>query len=192
MIEFLHLDFRGMIRFKALLPLIIVLMVFFPSGASGKWSLTPRVYVEGWYDDNIFLTERNEQTDIVTTASPGLNLKYLDPTAEVNLDYEYQRFWYNDFPELDYHGHRARLVARKDFWPWFGAGIRETFIRSEDPIELTGVPEFERPSPRIGIRNRYTRNIAEPEATFRFGERRSITFGYRNTFLRRKRRQCTP
>ena len=109
----------------------LIAMLFFPSlaSAAAQWSLTPRVYVGGYYDDNIFLTERNEQTDFVTTVSPGINLQYLDPTTEISLDYEYQKFWYNDFPEADYHGHRARAVARKDFWPWFGAEIRELFIR---------------------------------------------------------------
>jgi hypothetical protein len=42
---------------------------------------------------------------------------------------------------------------------------------------------FERPSIRRGI-NRYTRNIVEPDATFRFGENRSIRLGYRNQILR--------
>jgi len=175
-----------MLRLIFLFPVIFCFIFLSPSLAGAKWSLTPRVYVEGWYDDNIFLTERNEQTDFITTVSPGINLQYLTPTAEVNLDYEYQRFWYNDFPELDYPGHRGRAVARKDFWPWFSAGISETFIRSEDPIEFTGIPEFERPSVKTGRRNRYTRNIVEPEATFRFGENRSIRLGYRNHILRNK------
>ena len=39
--------------------LTLVVILLFPSLASAKWSLTPRVYVEGMYDDNIFLTERN-------------------------------------------------------------------------------------------------------------------------------------
>jgi hypothetical protein len=62
--------------------------------------------------------------------------------------------------------------------------VSERFIRSEDPIELTGVQDFERPSVRAGERNRYTRNIVEPEATFKFGERSSLRLGYRNQILR--------
>jgi len=170
-----------------LIPLLVVIFIIFsPLLAEGKWSLTPRIYVGGEYNDNIFLTERNEQTDFITVVSPGINLQYVDPTAEVNVDYEYQRFWYDDFPEFDYSGHRGRALARKDFPPWFEVGIRETFIRSEDPIELTGLEEFERPSIRTG-RNRYTRNIVEPWASFRFGENRSIRLGYRNNILRNDR-----
>ena len=165
---------------------MVISIIFPPALAEGKWSLTPRVYVEGQYDDNIFLTERNEQTDFITTVSPGVNLIYEAPTGEVTLDYEFQKSFYDDFPELDFSGHRGRAEARKDFAPWFEAGIREIFIRSEDPIELTGVDEFERPSIRKG-RSRYTRNIVEPEVTFRFGENRSIQFGYRNNILRNKR-----
>jgi len=165
--------------------LSLIAILLFPSLASAKWSLTPRIYVEGQYDDNIFLTETNEQDDIITTISPGVNLSYEAPTGEINLDYEYRRSFYDDFPDLDFSSHRGRAEARKDFAPWFGAGIREIFIRSQEPLEFTGVEEFERPSIRTG-RNRYTRNIVEPEATFRFGENRSIRFGYRNNILRNK------
>jgi hypothetical protein len=129
-----------MLRFKTLLSFIIALMVLFPSLASGKWSLTPRIYVEGQYDDNLFLTERNEEDDFITTISPGVNLQYETPTALIDLDYEFRRSFYDDFSELDFSDHRARAEARKDFAPWFGAGIRDIFIISEDPIELTGVP----------------------------------------------------
>jgi hypothetical protein len=144
------------------------------------------VYVEGQYDDNIFLTERDEESDFITTVSPGINLAYESPTGKIDLDYEFQKVFHDDFTELDFSGHRGRAEARKDFSKWFAAGIREIFIRSQDPIEVTGVEEFERPSVRRG-RNRYTRNIVEPAVTFRFGENRSIGVGYRNNILRNKR-----
>jgi hypothetical protein len=173
-----------MIRFKILAICILLVTAFSPQLAGARWSLIPRIYVEEEYDDNIFLTERNEQDDFITTFSPGIKLLYEDPTSLVDLDYEFRRSIYSDFSDLNYSSHRGRLEARKDFVYWFGAGIRETFISEEDPIELTGIPEFERPSTRTGRRNRYTRNIVEPEATFRFGENRSILFGYRNQILR--------
>ena len=174
-----------MFQFKLLSLFITIITILAPGLAHAKWSLTPRIYVEGMYDDNIFLTETNEQDDFITTISPGINLQYLGPTAEVNLDYEFRRSWYNDFPELDFSGHRGSAEARNDFSQWFGAGIREIFIWSQDPIELTGIEEFEQPSVRRG-RNRYMRNIVEPEATFRFGENRSIRLGYRYNILRNK------
>ena len=162
-------------------------IILSPSLARAKWSLTPRFYVEEQYDDNIFLTEINEQDDFITTISPGVNLQYETPTEEINLDYEFRRSFYSDFSELDFSGHRGRAEARKDFSPRFSTGISELFIRSEDPIELTGIPIFERPSIRTGRRNRYIRNIVEPDGTFRFGENRSIRLGYRNNILRNKR-----
>jgi hypothetical protein len=142
------------------------------------------VYLEERYDDNLFLTQTNEEDDFVTTLSPGVNLSYLTPTENLSLDYELQRVVYADFSELDYTGHRGTLEAHKDFGPRLGAGVKELFIRSEDPIELTGLPTFERPSIRIGERNRYTRNIVEPDLTVRFGENRSIQVAYRNHILR--------
>jgi predicted porin len=151
-----------------------------------RWSFTPRIFVEQQYDDNLFLTEKDEQDDFATVIGPGISFGYESPTSLVELDYQYRRFFYYDFTELDYDDHRGTLEARKDFTPWFSAGVRDRFIRSEDPIELTGAQEFERPSIRAGERNRYTRNIFEPEATLRFGEKSSLRLGYRNQILRNK------
>jgi len=176
-----------MLRFKFMLFVGITLPLLSPGLADAKWSLTPRMYVEEQYDDNIFLTERNEEDDVIITVSPGVNLNYQAPTGVIDLDYEFRRSFYSDFSELDFSGHHGRGEAKKDFGTWLSAGIRETFIQSEEPIELTGLEEFERPSIRTGRRGRYTRNIVEPEATFRFGEDRSIRIGYRNMILRNDR-----
>jgi hypothetical protein len=175
-----------MFRLSFLYLVVAIIAIFSPTLVSARWSLTPRLYVEEQYDDNIFLTEINEQDDFITTISPGVNLEYQTPTEIIDLDYEFRRSYYKDFSELDFSGHRGRAEARKDFGPRFGAGIREVFIRSEDPIELTGVPTFERPSIRTGRRNKYTRNIVEPEVTLNFYENRSIRVGYRNHILRNK------
>jgi uncharacterized protein (PEP-CTERM system associated) len=168
----------------AALILISFLIVLSPRVVQARWSLTPRIFVEEQYDDNLFLTEKDEQDDFATVIGPGISFGYESPTALVDLDYQYRKFFYYDFTELDYDDHRGTLEARKDFTPWFSAGVRERLIRSEDPIELTGAQEFERPSVRTDERNRYTRNIVEPEATFRFGERSSLRLGYRNRTLR--------
>lgn len=176
-----------MLGFRLLFPVLIIMPILAPGLVQAKWSLTPRIYVEEQYDDNIFLTETNRLDDYITTVSPGVNLHYSTPTDIIDLDYEFQRFFYSDFPELDFSGHRGRAVARKDFSPQFSAGIREIIIRSEDPIELTGVPMFERPSIRINMKQQYTRNIVEPDMTFRFGEERSLQLKYRNNILRNKR-----
>ena len=166
---------------------LVIMIIILPTLAEARWSLTPRVYTQQQYDDNLFLSETNQQDDLITTISPGIDLKYETPTGLIDLDYELRRSLYSDFSELDFTGHRGRLDARKDFGPRFSAGIRELFIKSEDPIELTGIPIFERPSIRAGTRNRYTRNIVEPDMTFRFGKYRSIRLGYRNNILSNER-----
>ena len=172
-----------MLGFKFSIFLMAIFIILCPSLARARWSLTPRLSVEEQYDDNIFLTETDEQDDFITTISPGVDLKYETPTQMIDLDYEFQRLFYSDFSELDYSGHRGRAEARKDFSPRFSAGIRDVFISSEEPIELIGIRVFERPSIRMRERQRYTRNIVEPDVTFRFGERDSVRLEYRNNIL---------
>jgi hypothetical protein len=167
-----------------ILLVLVVLVLAIPLPVEARWSLTPRLSVGAEYDDNIFLTETNEEDDFFTTISPGVTLEYETPTEFIDLDYEFRRSLYSDFSELDFSEHRGRVEARKDFGPRFSVGIRDILLLSEDPIELTGITEFETPSIRVGERNRYTRNIVEPDVTFRFGENRSVRVGYRNRILR--------
>jgi hypothetical protein len=164
--------------------IIALSIILSPQTVHARWSLISRFFVEELYDDNLFLTEKDEQDDIATVVSPGIDLKYESPKALVDLDYQFKRFFYYEFTELDYFDHRGALKARADLTPWFSLGVNENLIVSEDPIELTGAAQFESPSIRVGERNRYTRNIVEPEAIFRFGEKSSISLGYRNQILR--------
>ena len=125
------------------LTFVYLLILLAPQKVQARWTLVPRFYVEQQYDDNLFLTEKDEQDDFATVIGPGINFGYESPTALVDLDYQYRKFFYYDFTELDYDDHRGTLEARKDFTPWFSVGVRNRLIRSEDPIELSGTQEFE-------------------------------------------------
>ncbi|MEW6442919.1 MAG: outer membrane beta-barrel protein [bacterium] len=166
-----------------LLLLAILTAALLPRSAAARWSITPRLYAEGQYDDNLFLSDDDMTDDFITTVSPGIDLAHQSPTDEVVLDYQYTRSFFQDSPELDYSGHLGHLEARKDFGR-LRLALSEAFVRSENPVELTGLVTFERPSIRRGERFRYTRNIVRPELRFRFGEGRSITLRYRNNLLR--------
>jgi hypothetical protein len=173
-----------MVGTRYLIAILALCIVLLPALVLARWSLIPHIYVEQQYDDNLFVTEDDEEDDFATVISPGITMRYETPTRRIDLDYEYRRLYYYEFTELDYDDHRGRLVAGIDFGPRLSVGVRNLFIRSEDPIELTGTGQFERPSIRIGERNTYIRNILEPEATVRFGERNSLRLGYRNEILR--------
>ncbi|MBW2058462.1 MAG: outer membrane beta-barrel protein [Deltaproteobacteria bacterium] len=172
-----------MFTLKPLCAAVAILLIPCACLGAGKWSIVPRIYLEEQYDDNLFLSETDEQEDLITTASPGIDLKYESPTGMIDLDYELRRSIYNDFSELNFTGQRGWLEARKEFSPRFAAGIRELFIRSQDPVGLTRVPTFERPSIRFGERRPYTRNVVQPDFTFTFYKDSSIRIGYRNHIL---------
>jgi hypothetical protein len=173
-----------MIGTKYLIAILTLLIVQFPGLVFARWSLIPHLYVEQQYDDNVFVTEDDKEDDFATIIAPGITMRYETPTRRIDLDYQYRRLYYYEFTDLDYDDHRGRLVAGIDFGPRLSVGVRDVLIRSEDPIEFTGTSQFERPSIRIGQRNKYIRNVVEPEATVRFGERNSLRLGYRNEILR--------
>jgi hypothetical protein len=171
-------------RIPVLVTLMVILFCSLATGVHATWSITPRFYLEEQYDDNVFLTETNEKDDFITTISPGVNVKYETPTELIDLDYEFRRAYFNDFSNLDFSAHEGEVEARKDFGPRFSLGVRDNLIQSENPIEGRGATEFLQPSLRQGRRNRYIRNVVEPEATLTFGEDRFIQIGYRNQILR--------
>ena len=63
-----------------------VLVCSAPALTQARWSLTPRLSLQGQYDDNIFLDDES-MDDFITTISPGINLTYQDPSQEIGLDY---------------------------------------------------------------------------------------------------------
>ncbi len=147
--------------------------------------MKPRVYAQGQYNDNIFLSDRTFEEDFITTISSGVDIEYTTPTEEIDLEYEYRHSFFTELPEPDFSVHRGRINMGKDFGSRFRAGVRNNFIRSEDPIELMDIDIFERPYFRNWRKYEpYMRNIVDPYLTVRFGEGRGIRLGYRNHMLR--------
>ncbi len=159
--------------------------MYLPDSSQAGWSLKPRLYTQGQFNDNVFLNDRGPEEDFIKTISPGLDIGYTTPAEEIDLEYEFRHSSFTELPDPDFSAHRGRIEMEKDFGPRIRAGIRNIFIRSEDPIELGSLEMFKRPYFRIrrGLKP-YMRNIVDPYMTVRFGEGQEIRLGYRNHVLR--------
>jgi len=168
-----------------ILLLNIVLLLATSALAEARWALTPRFRLEGQYNDNIYLNETDKKEDFISTVSPGIHLEYLTPADEILLDYEFRQSFFHELKEPSFSSHYGNLEATKEVNSWLGVGVRDVFVHSEDPLELTGEALFNRPSVRTGRRfDPYTRNTVQPETTLRFGEKSHLRLGYRNIVLR--------
>lgn len=73
---------------------------------AAPWEFTPRVALGQVWTDNIQLVPDGlEESDWITELRPGFTLATEGPRVRLDLDYDLQALWFNDFNELDdiYH-----------------------------------------------------------------------------------------
>ena len=73
---------------------------------AAPWEFTPRVAAGQLWTDNIRLAPDGlEESDWITELRPGFTLGTEGPRVRLDLDYDLQALWFNDFSELDdtYH-----------------------------------------------------------------------------------------
>ncbi|KPJ77255.1 MAG: hypothetical protein AMJ54_08725 [Deltaproteobacteria bacterium SG8_13] len=98
--------------FLRVLTVFACLMSLAPPGGAGAegFDLVPNITLREEYNDNIFFSVQDQDSDIITTVSPGLNI--LERTERLNLALtgRLDGIYYADLPELDavdqhYRGH---------------------------------------------------------------------------------------
>jgi hypothetical protein len=73
---------------------------------AAPWEFTPRVAAGQVWTDNIRLAPDGvEESEWITELRPGFTLATAGPRVRLDLDYDLQALWFNDFSELDdtYH-----------------------------------------------------------------------------------------
>ncbi len=80
------------------------------SGA-GEFSIKPSIILREEYDDNIYLTKDNKESDYITRVLPSLNMKYSAPLWDWSLDYTLN-WWYYAKLRQGKDSHYARLVSQ--------------------------------------------------------------------------------
>lgn len=157
-----------------LLPIILA-----PASAGMKKTFVPRISIRNQYDDNIALAYENENADWITTVSPGLTLRTESPGTQISLDYEAGFSSYRDDASRDSTSHQGIFRLERAVCHHLRIEMRDTFIRSEDPLLMTeeGIEEVFRE------RRIYHRNTGEATLSWQFSADGSMTIGYRNRYL---------
>lgn len=72
----------------------IFFCLYLPSAWAAQVEFHPSLSLGQQYTDNLFLTDRNPQADVISNLTPGIVLNYSAPAAEIALDYSwhYQLF----------------------------------------------------------------------------------------------------
>ncbi|MBW2102627.1 MAG: outer membrane beta-barrel protein [Deltaproteobacteria bacterium] len=143
------------------------------------FDVTPALSVSEQYDDNIYLSERNEKSDYITSVSPSLNLGFRAQHTDLDLRYGPSFVFYDDQDRNDTVRHSGSLSFGRQLGRHLRMSLSDTLTRSEEPIEEAEDVEGVRSN-----REPYYRNNASGSLNYIFGQGDSITLGYGHAWLK--------
>ncbi len=116
----------------------------------GKLDITPALTLKQIHDDNIFLDERNETSDWITSVSPAIFLDLAVPAnGGIRLGYQGGLNYYNDHDENDWESHKGLFDFNYQSPGGLILGVLNTYVDTEDPYGSDneyklGVPQISR------------------------------------------------
>jgi hypothetical protein len=142
--------------------------------------LSPSLAISEEYDDNVFLSPTDRQSDFVTSIRPGLRLAIKEYPLDVTMDVSARGVYYADHPELNSttDNQNGNLTIEYRPTPRFTASVTDTFSRSFNPGEV---------DPEIGIitgRFRSTSNTVTPALSYQINPLTRIRLDYAFSIFR--------
>jgi len=110
--------------------------------AWGRVDISPRFTLREEYNDNIYLSRKNKESDFITRAFPGIALKLDSDYLDVTLDYGLQFIYYADHSEenetrlkdIQRASGVAELLPGRDFTVTLEDHITRVTIDERDPV----------------------------------------------------------
>jgi hypothetical protein len=162
------------------------ILLFFIAISMSCWSVfasyqvefTPSLSLDTQYDDNIYLYNANEESDWITSLSPGIIFNITSQKNSLSLNYSPSIVRYKERDDNDTTRHLASLSFNQSLSQRLEFNISDTYIKSEDPIEGTeGIISVRT------TRSTYYRNSAEANIRYNFGSANLFELGYRHSLL---------
>jgi hypothetical protein len=162
-----------------------------PAAFSLQYTFHPRVSASEEYTSNVFLCEKNEKDDWITTVSAGFTAAAIGKTGGLEVSYDPAYTKYLDFDENDTWRHAAELQGWSDLSRRTRFEIRNSFLRTEDPLEEEDILALREgqvvqegdTTVRQG-RQTYYRNTASTRISHQLGQDDLIYAGFLYSFLR--------
>lgn len=78
----------------------------------GRFTLMPELAVEETFRSNVFLTESDRKSDLVTTVAPGIGFRYGSEANSVSVKYRVAFFNFARYSHNNYENHTAEGILR--------------------------------------------------------------------------------
>jgi hypothetical protein len=131
------------------------------------------------YDDNLYLSNTDEISDYLTTATPSLSLNVTSQDTQVECEYAPAFVWYDKEDQNDTVRHFGTATVGRDLTEYLRLDLVDTYIQSEEPIEEAEDVEGVRDT-----RESYRRNVFRGSLGYLFGPEDALTMGYRHSLLK--------
>ncbi|PKN64991.1 MAG: hypothetical protein CVU57_12770 [Deltaproteobacteria bacterium HGW-Deltaproteobacteria-15] len=138
--------------------------------------ILPTIVVGQAYEDNIFLSRDNKQSDFITTVSPGILARVNSVKTKLDLEYFPTWVWYHEFSDRDTVRHNAKMDLVHRFTRRFSVELKENYVRTDDPYLQALDPSLRTQNMRRD-RNIYERNSASGSMKYQFGREDLVEFG---------------
>ena len=137
----------------------------------------PRFGLSEEYNDNLYLSENNEQEDWITIISPGFQLTYDNRSVDANIDYSLQYKFYKS--NSDENQDKFKDIQRANASALFFDGKPFT-LRLSEVISRDQLDDSERYAEYNDVINRSTvyRTSVNPEYRQSLGRTISLVLGY--------------
>jgi hypothetical protein len=108
------------------------------AGAQGRWVFTPSLILAERYDDNVFGTAHDRQSDFITRITPGVALGYEGETVSLGASFSATGELYADQSDLDNFGENRNGALTLGYRPDERLTLRLAgrYARTNDPSEF--------------------------------------------------------
>ncbi len=155
---------------------LLMALLFFPSQVTAdtyRFELTPSLSIEEVYDDNINLDKTDMKSDFMTMVSPRIRLDTQFEKKHLEFSYFPTIVRYKEEDGNNTVRHTGSLTYGQDISRHLRLDLTDTYLKSEDPLEVTeGVETVRR------TRRTYQRNNGQGSLRYLFGPENALTAGY--------------
>jgi hypothetical protein len=151
--------------------LLFLCLFFSPNSVNADYRFIPHISAGVRYTDNVFLDPVDEEYDVITFVTPGVDLGVAGQYAALNIAYSPSYRAYTRFPENNYWRQDVALNGWAEISKNTRLELTNAFLYTEDPYSETD------PTVRRG-REPYSQNTTAVTMANRFGANDVFTLGY--------------
>lgn len=156
--------------------LFFLMCLPFQAGAAGNLrygtlEIHPYVFLKETYNDNIYATPADTQSDWITTITPGIKLFLPVRMHQFTVEYNAVINRYKDFTSENTTDHKVSAAADLKIGSFFGLKLSDTYVKGHEARDFS----------RIGIIEKYETNAASLSGSYQLAGRSKVQLDYTRT-----------